>query len=140
MRGLLTILLTMALTVAAQGASLHARLVRASDEHPGQDARLRDIAPQLEKKFGYKHYRQLGAHRVALVEGKMLRLDLREGFVLFVTLKGVEQHEHHLDLEWYSGKALLVRSTVKIADKGQLFIQGPAVGNDWIVLALNLEP
>ena len=139
MRALLIILMTLVLTVSATAASLHARLIRASNDREGHDPRLKNLELRLEKKFGYKFYHQLGEERVTLAPEKMMRLDLNEGFVLFVTAKGAEKKEHLLEIEWYSGKAMLVRSTVKITIGGRLFIKGPDVGNDSIVLSLSVR-
>ena len=139
MRALLIIGMALMLTASAPAAVVQARLIRASNDREGHDAQLKEIEPKLAKKFGYKFYHQLGGARAALPSGRMQRLDLGEGFVLFATAQGEAKKEHILDMEWYSGKALLVRSTVKIATDGHLFIKGPEVGNDWIVLAVSIH-
>ena len=56
-----------------------------------------------------------------------------------VTPKAVEKKVHEIALEWTSGKASLVKSTVKIAQGTHLFIKGPEVGNDWIILSLSVK-
>jgi hypothetical protein len=133
---LLLLLLCPAVTNAAE---VQARLVRASNDEKLADDRLQTLEPQLKKKFGYAYYRQLGEKQETLKPDKTNRLDLGEGFVVFVTPKSAEKKMHELDVEWTSGKASLVKSTVKISEGGHLFIKGPGVGNDWIVLALTVR-
>jgi hypothetical protein len=119
--------------------TLQARLIRATNDPEPADARLNDIEPKLKKKFGYTSYQQLGAQEERLQEGTLQRLDLGEGFVVFAKLKGVEKKSHELEIEWTSGKASLVKSTVKISAGHHLFIKGPGIADDWIVLALTVR-
>lgn len=139
MRHLLTILLALLLAVGAEAATVHARLICASNDRNGHDASLADIEAALHKKLGYKFYRQLGAQRAEIVANKMLRLDLGEGFVVFVAGKGTEKEQQVLDLEWYSGKTLLLRSTVKIGPDRHLLVKGPDVGAESIALAVTVR-
>ena len=46
---------------------------------------------------------------------------------------------HELEIEWTSGRASLVKSTIKISEGRDLFIKGPGVANDWILLALTVH-
>jgi hypothetical protein len=125
--------------VAANAADVQARLIRASNDASLADERLKALQPQLKKKFGYSYYRQLGEKQEPLASGHTNRLDVGEGFVVFVTPKSKENKVHQLDVEWTSGKASLVKSTVRISSGGHLFIKGPGVGDDWIVLALSVH-
>jgi hypothetical protein len=127
------------LATATQAAEVQALLIRASKDEKLADARLKTLQPKLEKKFGYPYYQQMGEQHVALKDGATQRLDLGEGFVVFVTPKATVKKSHELEVEWTSGKASLVKSTVKIAEGGHLFIKGPGVANDWIVLALTVR-
>lgn len=124
------------LAAGASAAQVQARLVRASNDEKFADPRLEALQPKLKKKFGYSYYHQMGEKHEVLKPGATGRLNLGEGFVLFVTPKSVEKKVHELDIEWTSGRASLVKSTVKIPEGGHLFIKGPGVGNDWIVLAV----
>lgn len=139
MRALLTGTMVLLLAASAQAANLHARLLRASNEPGLVDTRLKDIEPRLREQFGYKFYRQLGVGRAKLKPDVMERLDLGEGFTLFVTMQGTEKSQHTLALEWYSGKAALVRTTVKIGNHRHLFIKGPGVGEEMIALAVTVH-
>jgi hypothetical protein len=125
--------------VSADAAELQARLIRATNDVDKPDDRLRDIQKGLKKKFGYERSVQLGDQRASLAAKSPQRLNLGEGFVVFVTPKSVAKSTHEMDIEWTSGRASLVKSTVKIATKNTLFVKGPAVGNDWIVLALTVR-
>jgi hypothetical protein len=138
MRVLLAILLV-GLVCSAQAASIEARLVRASNDQKATDPSLKGIEPKLRKKFGYKYYQQLGVQQEVLHEDKTYRLNLGEGFVLFVTPKSTVKKVHEMDLEWTSGRASLVKSTVKISEGSHLFIKGPGVADDWILLVVTVR-
>jgi hypothetical protein len=139
MRSLLVALLAIGLAGSVQAASIEARLIRASNDKAASDPGLKDIEPRLKKRFGYEYYRLLGVQQETLRENKTYRLNLGEGFVVFVTPKSTAQKMHEMDLEWTSGKASLVKTTVKIAEGNHLFIKGPGVGDDWIVLVITLR-
>ena len=139
MRWLTIALLSLLTTATTQAASIQARLIRASNDKKIEDAALKDIEPKLKQRFGYPYYQQLGVQQEALKEEKTYRLNLGEGFVVFVTPKSTNKKIHELDLEWTSGRASLVKSTVKIPEGGHLFVKGPAVANDWIVLAITIR-
>ena len=138
MRALLAIFLV-GLAYGAQAASIEARLVRASNDKKATDSSLKDIEPKLRKKFGYENYQQLGVQQEVLRENKTYRLNLGEGFVVFVTPKSIVKKVHELDLEWTSGRASLVKSTVRISEGGHLFIKGPGVADDWILLVITVR-
>jgi hypothetical protein len=127
------------LTTAANATQVRARLIRASNDEKLADARLKSLHRQLKKQFGYPYYQQMGEKQEPLKADTVNRLDLGEGFVVFVTPKATEKKVHELEIEWTSGRASLVKSTVKISEGGYLFIKGPAVANDWIVLALTVH-
>lgn len=127
------------LAAAAQGAEVQGRLIRASNDQQPADAQLRDLAPALHKKFGYGHYEQLGAGKADLEAGKLQRLDVGEGFTVFVKEKSAKDKKHELEVEWYSGKASLVKSTVTISEGRSVLVSGPAVGEKLIVLALTVR-
>jgi hypothetical protein len=134
----LTLALVFFLAANAHAASIQARLIRASNESIETDAQLKDLTPTLEKKFGYKHYQQLGSQKASLGNDTSRRLDLGEGFVVFVRERATDKKTHDLEVEWTSGRASLLKTTLKIAEKSSVFIKGPGVGNDWIVLALTV--
>jgi hypothetical protein len=138
MRALLAILL-IGLAYGAQAASIEARLVRASNDKKAVDPSLKDIESKLKKKFGYEYYQQLGVQQETLRENKTYRLNLGEGFVVFVTPKSTVKKIHEMDLEWTSGRASLVKSTVKISEGNHLFIKGPGVADDWILLVITIR-
>jgi hypothetical protein len=127
------------LAASVQAASIRAYLIRASnDTNKVTDVRLKEIETPLKARFGYQQYQLLGVQQEPLKADKVYRLNLGEGFVVFVTPKGVAQDRHELDLEWTSGKASLMKTTVKIKQNKYLFVKGPGVGNDWIVLAITV--
>lgn len=140
MRRLTIIVTALFLALSAYAASLDATLIRASNEGKETDARLKDLEPKLKKVFGFQYYQQLGHQTESLRDNDRKLLNLGEGFTIFVTSKAVEKKRHTLELEWYSGKTLLVKSTAKLSEKEPLLIKGPAVGRDWIVLALTMQP
>jgi hypothetical protein len=148
MRWLLFIAVSALLAISCEGATLQALLIRSSNDGTNSDVRLKDITPKLQKQFGYKFYRQLGTRQGTLKPETTPKMELGEGFALFATAKGAEKitppkgpatTQHTLDLEWYSGNTRLVKSTVKISQNGYVFIKGPAVGNDWILLAVTVR-
>lgn len=139
MRWLITTLTLALLSGSAHAGSIQARLIRATNEPVVQDERLTDIRRDLKKNFGYAHYQLLGNQRAPLEKDKCKRLNLGEGFVVFVRLKSCENKTHELVAEWTSGKVSLVKTTVKVPEKKSIFIRGPEVGKDWIVLSLTVQ-
>ena len=138
MRALLALSLIV-LACSTQAASIEARLVRASNDKMAADPSLKDIEPKLKKRFGYESYQQFGVQQEVLRENKAYRLNLGEGFVVFVTPKSTVKKVHELDLEWTSGRASLVKSTVKLTEGNHLFVKGPGVANDWILLVITIR-
>lgn len=139
MRWVAALGLSLLLAGTGQAASIQVRLIRASNEGAGTDAALADIAGKLREKFGYQFYQQLGSQQQALRAGATLRMDLGENFRVLVKPRSAQKREQELELEWYSGRTLLVRSVVKIVENGHLLVKGPEVGNDWIVLAVSVR-
>lgn len=138
MRALLVLLLV-GLVCSAQAASIEARLVLASNDKKAVDSSLKDVEAKLKKEFGYEYYQQLGVQKEVLREGKTYRLNLGEGFVVFVTPKSTTKKVHELDLEWTSGRASLLKSAFKISEGNHLFIRGPGVADDWILLVITIR-
>lgn len=139
MRLLIAILALSLLGNCARAASVQARLIRATNDDVKQEGKLKDIEPELRKTFGYAHYQQLGAERASLDKEKCHRLNLGEGFVVFIRPKACENKTHEFEAEWTSGKVSLVKTTVKVPEKKSIFIRGPEVGKDWIVLSLTVQ-
>jgi hypothetical protein len=133
------LLLVWLAAVSAHGAQVQARLIRASQDEKRDDARLKSLHPQLKKTFGYPYYQQMGERQAPLKTDTTNRLDLGEGFVVFIRPRSADKKVHELEIEWTSGRASLVKSTVKIPEGRHLFIKGPGVGDDWIVLALTVR-
>lgn len=139
MRWFTLIAVSTLLAASLHAAQVQARLIRASNDEKLADARLKPLHSQLKKSFGYPYYQQMGEKQEALKVDTTNRLDIGEGFVVFVRPKSVEKKTHELEIEWMSGKTSLVKSTVKIPEGSHLFIKGPGVANDWIVLALTVH-
>ena len=139
MRGCVCAVLALLIAAQSQAATLQTHLIRASNETSKSDPQIKDLEVALRKQFGYQHYQLLGVKSAALKISAPQRLELGEGFAMAVTPKGVDKKVHELAVEWISGKTSLVRSTVKIAQDSHLFIKGPEVGNDWIILALSVK-
>ena len=136
---LLLVFLFLGIALETSAASIEARLVRASNDKKTVDQNLKEIEPKLKKRFGSDYYQQLGVQQDALEDNKTSRLNLGEGFVVFVTPRSSSKKSHELDLEWTSGRASLVKTTVKISDGNYLFIKGPGVANDWILLVITIH-
>src|SRR5882724_6786149 len=134
-RRLLAAVLGVMLSASVQAASIEARLIRASNETDKPDEQLTKLEPKLKKVFGYKHYQQLGLKGGPLKENSQLRLDLGEGIVILVTLKAPEKKGQMMDFEMYSGRAALVKSSVRV-NRGELLVKGPEVGNTLLVVSL----
>jgi hypothetical protein len=146
MRWLLALVLVAFVTGTAQAASLQASLIRASNELPADPA-LKQLQPQLKAQFGYKNYKLLGNKKEVLKPATAHKLDVGEGFCVIAILKSTVKDKtarkdvHELTIEWMSGKTkLLTAPSVKMSEGAHVLIKGPAVGNDWIVLALTVTP
>jgi cation diffusion facilitator CzcD-associated flavoprotein CzcO len=135
MRWLVAPLLAVVLSASVQAASIEARLIRASNETDKPDEQLTKLEPKLKKVFGYRHYQQLGLQRGPFKENAQLRLDLGEGIVILVTPRAAEKKGRMMDFEMYSGRAALVKSSVRVG-RSELFVKGPEVGNTLLVVSL----
>ncbi len=124
------------LAANVHAASIRAYLIRASNDQQVTNAPPADLVLLLKKQFGYQHYYLLGMPQETQVGNTSQRLNLGEGFVLFVTPKGEKQGRQELEVEWTSGRASLMKSTVRIKQNKYLLVKGPGVGSDWIVLAV----
>lgn len=135
MRWLVAMLSCLVLSASVHAASIEVRLIRASNEAEKSDEQLGKLEPKLKKVFGYQHYQQLGVQKAPLKDKETLRLDLGEGIVCFVTPKAVENKTRVMDFEMYSGRAALVKSTVRVRHGRATLIKGPDVGNTLLVVA-----
>ena len=126
------------LAATTQAASVQALLIRASNDPGTNDAPLQALAPKLQKSFGFQKYQQLGAKTDELKLQKRSQLNIGKGFVVYATAKKIAQTEHELEIEWFSGKTSLVKSTIKLMPGRQVFIKGPEVGKEWIILSLDI--
>ena len=122
----------------APAASIQARLIRASENGGPTDPELEDIAAKLKRTFGYEHYSQLGRKQEPLEPGEKQRIDLGKGFTLFVKQKSAKDNRYELAVEWFGGRTLISKQTVRLSDQQYLFIKGPEVGKDWIILSLTV--
>ena len=136
MRWLAAILLVVALSGGVQAASIEARLIRASNEDEKTDEQLTKLEPKLKKVFGYQHYQQLGIQKAPLQDKESLRLNLGEGIVVLITPKADEKKVRIMDFEMYSGRAALVKSTVRVRRDREMLIKGPEVGNTLLIVSL----
>jgi cation diffusion facilitator CzcD-associated flavoprotein CzcO len=135
MRWLAAALLGVVLSASVQAATVEARLIRASNGTDKTEEQLTKLEPKLKKVFGYQHYQQLGLQRGPLKENSQLRLDLGEGIVILVTPRAAEKKGQMMDFEMYSGRAALVKSSVRVGH-GELLVKGPEVGNMLLVVSL----
>ncbi len=140
MRVIFIAFVAMLLAVAAEAGTprVQARLIRASNDNTRHDAALHDIAAKLKAQLGYTHYRQLGAGQREIKSNDKLLFDLGNGFLANIRPLSTDKKGRELEIEWYSGKTLIVRSTVKILHNGHLFINGPQVADTHIVLAVSV--
>jgi hypothetical protein len=136
MRWLVAVLLGCVLCGSTHAASIEVRLIRASNEAEKSDQELSKLEPKLKKVFGYQQYRQLGIQKAELKDKETLRLNLGEGIVVFVTPAEVENKVHTLDFEMFSGRAALVKSTVRVPRGRAMLIKGPDVGDTLLVVSL----
>jgi hypothetical protein len=140
MRLILAIGLAFLVAASSEAASVQARLIRASNvTPPATDASLKDIQGKLKEQFGYNSYRRLGAKKQTIKSNDKLSFDLGNDFSLLVVPKNADAKQRELEIEWYSGKTLLVRSSIKVLHNGHVFINGPQVGEDLIVLAISVH-
>jgi hypothetical protein len=135
MRWLAVILFVVTLNVSARAASIEARLIRASNEIEKPDEQLTKLEPKLRKVFGYRFYTQLGIKASELPDNERVRLDLGEGIVIFITPKAEEKKARIMDFEMYSGRAALVKSTIRVPRDHQMLIKGPEVGSALLIVS-----
>ena len=135
MRWLIAILLGVALSTGVQAVSIEARLIRASNGDEKPDEQLTKLEPKLKKVFGYQHYQQLGIQKAPLKDQESLRLNLGEGIVVLITPKAEEKKVRIMDFEMYSGRAALVKSTVRVRRDREMLIKGPGVGDTLLVVS-----
>ena len=135
MRWLVAILLGVAFSAGVQAASIEARLIRASNGDEKTDEQLTKLEPKLKKVFGYEHYQQLGIQKAPIKDKESLRLNLGEGNDVLITPKADEKKARVMDFEMYSGRAALVKSTVRVRRDREMLIKGPGVGDTLLVVS-----
>jgi hypothetical protein len=139
MRGVIVFLVCVLIAAKADAASIRARLIRASNESTVIDDKLSDIGPKLKKVFGYQGYQQIGEQKQVLQENGNLKMNLGEGFVVFVTPKSVAKEPYEVEVELTSGRTAILKPQIyKMVEKKPVLIRGPEVGSTLIIVALTV--
>lgn len=140
MRSFVLLFLVWLAILPARAEQIEVQIIRASLALKTTDEDLKPLHPSLKKLFGYDHYTRLGqAHREKLPLGERKFFNLGEGFSLFITMTETNALGAQVEFDWYSGKAAIVKSSVRLAPNSPLLVRGPEVGQDWIILALILH-
>lgn len=138
MRGPTLAIILLLIAASANAASVQVRLIRAANLDAASDEKLSDLTPKLKTVFGYKHYAQLGTDHGDIQHNKRLKLYPGEGFTAFVKPKGLDGKVHELEVALYSGRTLVTKATVKIAENSSVLINGPEVGATLIIVSLTV--
>ena len=140
MRWLTILGMLLGVTVATQAATIKAHLIRASNDRPPEDQRLKELDSKLRKVFGFAYYQELGYREQSFQDKPSAELNLGRGFVLYAKPRAIQDGVQEIEVEWYSGRVAISKQSLKLPARQFVFIKGPEIGKEWIVLALALDP
>jgi hypothetical protein len=122
----------------AQAAEIEVRLVRASNQSEAPDEKLKDLEPKLRKVFGFRRYEQIGLKQEKLSEEGRVSIYPGEGFTVFVQSMSLAPDRHQLEVELFSGKASVLKTTARFPENSTVFIRGPEIGSGLIIVVLTV--
>lgn len=124
----------------AQGDRIWAALVVATRETPPQPVprSLEQIAPTLEKVFGYNSFAVLGEKKRQLWAGGEEWLVPSKEFFFKVQCLSRDKTSYQVRIELYRGKTLMVTTEARLARDAPLYIKGPQWGRKQLIFILKV--
>jgi hypothetical protein len=129
---------------AARDGRVWGALVFASDAKPegahAPPAEFPDLFKRLGKAFPYKHYHVIGEHNQPLFREYETWVVPSKDFFLKLDSKGVAKRGGiNMQLQFWQGQKVLVKTDVVLQPGSPLFIQGPKWRDGHIVFVLVLK-
>jgi hypothetical protein len=112
------------------------RVILASHEEEGIDARLEDIQKNLGTLFNYSSYRLLQERSLLLSEGQMDQLPLADDKELHIQLLQEQGGTAEIAVEILQGGKDIFKTTAKLKKGGTLLIGGPKHEDGVLILAI----
>jgi hypothetical protein len=112
------------------------RVILASHEKEGIDARLEDIQKNLGTLFNYSSYRLLQERSLLLSEGQMDQLPLADDKELHIQLLQEQGGTAEIAVEILQGGKDIFKTTAKLKKGGTLLIGGPKHEDGVLILAI----
>lgn len=91
---------------------------------------------QLQRIFGYRHFKILGQTQRKIRSGEEDWLVPSKNFYLKVDTKQKIPGGYLMNLQLWQEKKMLVEATVKIRKTGPLYIRGPQIGRGQLIIAV----
>ena len=116
------------------------RVILASHQAKGIDARLQDIQKNLGTLFNYSSYRLLQEHSFLLSEGQTDQLPLADNKELHIKLIQEQGGIAEIGVEILRSGRRIIKTTAKLKKKGEpFFIGGPKHEDGVLILAISAQ-
>jgi hypothetical protein len=115
------------------------RVILASHQAKGIDARLEDIQKNLGTLFNYSSYRLLQERSFLLSEGQMDQLPLADDKELHIQLMQEQGGTAEIAVEILRAGREIFRTTAKLKKGGTLLIGGPKHDDGVLILAISAQ-
>ena len=115
------------------------RVILASHQEEGIDARLEDIQKNLGTLFNYSSYRLLQERSFLLSEGQMDQLPLAEDKELHIQLLQEQGGTAEIAVEILRGGKNIFKTTAKLKKGGTLLVGGPKHEDGVLILAISAQ-
>jgi hypothetical protein len=115
------------------------RVILASHQAKGIDARLQDIQKNLGALFNYSSYQLLQEHSFLLSEGQTDQLPLTDNKELHIQLIQEQGGTAEIAVEILRGGKEIFKTTAKLKKGGTLLIGGPKHEDGVLILAISAQ-
>ena len=115
------------------------RVILASHQEEGIDARLEDIQKNLGTLFNYSSYRLLQERSFLLSEGQMDQLPLADDKELHIQLLQEQGGTAEIAVEILRGGKNIFKTTAKLKKGGTLLVGGPKNEDGVLILAISAQ-
>jgi hypothetical protein len=115
------------------------RVILASHQVKGIDARLQDIQKNLGALFNYSSYQLLQEHSFLLSEGQTDQLPLTDNKELHIQLIQEQGGTAEIAVEILRGGKEIFKTTAKLKKGGTLLIGGPKHEDGVLILAISAQ-
>jgi hypothetical protein len=129
-------MLTFASFALGEEVGVEIRVILASHQAKGIDARLQDIQKNLGTLFNYSSYQLLQERSFLLAEGRSDQLPLADNKELHIQLIQEQGGTAEIAVEILRGGKSIFKTTAKLKKGGTLLIGGPKHDDGVLILAI----